>query len=111
VNQYFTHGKAWKISTPRLFFREDFQHIDAMLFGAPAASAWTLLYPDYTVIVPKPLTSALSMAFPINKNDHAFELFMRNWITMKKDSKALDRLFDFWIAGKKINPSINIQTD
>ncbi|MEH6556904.1 MAG: cation:dicarboxylase symporter family transporter [Oceanicoccus sp.] len=106
VTQYFTQGKAWKISTPRLFFREDYQHIDAMLFGAPAASAWTLLYPDYTVIVPKPVASPLSMAFPISKNDHIFELFMRNWITMKRESKALDKLFNFWIGGKKINESL-----
>ena len=106
VNLYFTHGKAWKISTPRLFFREDYQHIDAMLFGAPAASAWTLLYPDYTVIVPKPLKSPLSMAFPINKNDHAFELFMRNWITMKQENNTLEKLFNFWIGGQKHQPNI-----
>jgi proton glutamate symport protein len=32
----FTHGKAWEISTPLLFFKPEFSHIDAILFGAPA---------------------------------------------------------------------------
>lgn len=100
VKRGFTKGKAWEISTPRLFFKEEYQHIDGMLFGAAAASGWTLLYPEYTVVVPKPAIAPLSMAFPINKNDQAFELFMRNWINMKKQSKTLERLFTYWIEGK-----------
>lgn len=97
----FTNGKAWKISTPRLFFKEEYKHIDAMLFGAPTASAWTLLNPTYTVVTPKPLIPALTMAFPINKDDLSFELFMRNWIKMKQKDKTIKKLFSYWIEGKK----------
>ncbi len=101
VERTFVTGKAWEISTPRLFFQEKYAHIDAMLFGAPAASAWTLLYPDYTVVVPKPAIPPLYMAFPINKNDHAFELFMRNWIEMKEQSLQFKDLFSYWIENKQ----------
>jgi proton glutamate symport protein len=101
IQRGFTEGKVWEISTPRLFFREEFKHIDGMLIGAAAASAWTLINPDYTVVVPKPAFSPLKMAFPIAKNDQAFELYMRNWITMKKQSEMIDRLFQYWIEGKK----------
>ncbi|WDE03109.1 cation:dicarboxylase symporter family transporter [Thalassomonas viridans] len=100
VQRHFTCGKAWEIASPRLFFREKYRHIDAMLYGAAAASAWTLLYPDYTVIAPKPVLPPLAMAFPINKNDQEFELFMRNWIAMKKQNNSLENLFDYWIGGK-----------
>jgi proton glutamate symport protein len=103
IKAYFTNGKAWQISTPRLFFKDKYKHIDAMLLGAPAASAWTLLNPDYTVVSPKPLQPVLAMAFPINKEDHSFELFLRTWIAMKKRSKSLDKLFKYWIEGKKPN--------
>jgi proton glutamate symport protein len=99
IAKTFTHGKAWEISTPRLFFKPEFSHIDAMLFGAAASSAWTLLKPSYTVVVPKPELAPLYMAFPINKNDHGFELFMRNWISMKQQSKTFDKLFNYWIKG------------
>lgn len=103
VERHFIHGKAWEISTPRLFFKEKYAHIDGMLFGAAAASGWTLLYPDYTVVVPKPAKAPISMSFPINKNDHAFESFMRNWIKMRKENGSLDRLFSYWIEGKTPN--------
>jgi proton glutamate symport protein len=100
VERNFINNDAWKISTPRLFFKEKYQHIDGMLFGAAAASAWTLLHPEYTVVVPKPVLAPLSMAFPINHNDQAFELFMRNWIEMKQKSRTIDQLFDYWISNK-----------
>ncbi|SEL45842.1 amino acid ABC transporter substrate-binding protein, PAAT family [Colwellia chukchiensis] len=99
VQRIFTQGKAWEISTPRLFFKPEYDHIDAMVFGAAASSAWTLLNPSYTVVVPKPELAPLYMAFPINKNDHAFELFMRNWLGMKKQSGTIEQLFNYWIKG------------
>ncbi len=101
IKRYFKHGKVWEISTPRLYFKKEYSHIDAMLFGAPTASAWTLLHPEYTVVSPKPAQPPLSMAFAINNEDNAFELFMRNWIQMKKQNNDIERLFKFWIAGKK----------
>lgn len=101
VTENFVNGKAWKISTPRLFFKDEYKHIDAMLFGAPTASAWTLLNPSYTVVTPKPSIPALTMAFPLNKDDLSFELFMRNWIKMKQKDKTIKKLFSYWIEGKK----------
>lgn len=101
VARNFINGKAWKISTPRLFFKDEYKHIDAMLFGAPTASAWTLLNPGYTVVTPKPLVPALTMAFPLNKDDLSFELFMRNWIEMKQKDNTINKLFSYWIEGKK----------
>ncbi len=100
IKRYFKHNKVWEISTPRLYFKEKYQHIDAMLFGAPTASAWTLLHPEYTVVAPKPAQPPLAMAFAINSEDRAFELFMRNWIQMKKQNNDIKHLFDYWIAGK-----------
>lgn len=101
VRRYFEKPTVWEISTPRLFFKKEFQHIDAMLLGAATASAWTLINPDYTVIVPKPARPELSMAFAINTNDNAFEIFMRNWIFMKQKNNTIEQLFHYWIAGKK----------
>jgi len=103
IKRYFKHNKVWEISTPRLYFKEKYKHIDAMLFGAPTAAAWTLLHPEYTVVAPKPAQPPLAMAFAINSDDRAFELFMRNWIQMKKQNNDIDRLFNYWIAGKTPN--------
>jgi len=108
VRRYFEKATVWEISTPRLFFKEKYQHIDAMLFGAATASAWTLINPEYTVIVPKPARPEISMAFAINTNDNSFEIFMRNWIIMMQKNKNIEQLFHYWIAGKQ--PANSIKT-
>ncbi len=102
----FRNTKAWEISSPRLFFREEYKHIDAMLFGAASASAWTLLYPEYTVITPRPIRPPLSMAFPIGRVDPAFEVFMRNWINMRIQNKSIEKLFNYWIEGKNVSKDL-----
>ena len=101
VRRYFEKLTVWEISTPRLFFKEKYEKIDAMLFGAATASAWTLINPEYTVIVPKPARPKISMAFAINTNDNTFEIFMRNWIVMMQKNQTIDELFSYWIAGNK----------
>lgn len=110
IERYFVRSTVRKFETPRLLFREKYQYMDGMLFGAAAASAWSLLYPEYTVVVPKPIQPPVLMAFPINKNDHRFELFMRRWIEMKKQNGVIGRLFKYWIEGKD-RKSINRVAD
>ncbi len=103
VKRRFSNITAWEISTPRLFFKDQYQHIDAMLIGAAAASGWSLINPYYSVVVPKPKQNDLFMSFAINHNDHKFERFMRNWIKMKEQSGRIDQLFNYWIKGKQPN--------
>ena len=55
------------------------------------------------MVAPKPAQPPLAMAFAINNDDRAFELFMRNWIQMKKQNNDIERLFNYWIAGKTPN--------
>ncbi|MCH2057851.1 MAG: cation:dicarboxylase symporter family transporter [Thalassotalea sp.] len=99
IRRYSVNGKAWEITTPRLFFREEYAHIDAMMTGAASASGWTLLYPDYTVVVPKPLQPPIHMAFPISDKDQSFAMFINNWLEMKKQSGRIDQAFNYWIQG------------
>ena len=79
--------------------RDKYQNIDGMLFGAAAASGWSLLYPQYSVVVPKPLAPPVLLAFPINRHDYEFESFMAGWIAAKKRNNSIDKMFDYWIKG------------
>ncbi|WP_371376334.1 cation:dicarboxylate symporter family transporter [Thalassotalea aquiviva] len=92
--------EVWELSTPRLFFKEQGKNIDAMLYGAAGATAWTLLYPEYSVVIPKPNVAPIAYAFPITSEDQHFANFLNNWITMKQRSGTLDAFFTYWIEGK-----------
>lgn len=100
VKKNLPDSVVWELSTPRLFFKEQGEDIDAMIFGAAGASAWTLLYPEYSVVFPKPQIQPIAIAFPLAKEDAAFEHFISHWIAMKKRSDTISAFYTYWIEGK-----------
>lgn len=73
--------------------------VDAILISAEAGSAWTLLHPEYAVVVPEPHQKG-SMALFLPKRDPDFTHLVADWIKLKKTDKAMDRLHQKWILGK-----------
>ena len=82
------------------FFEGAGGDLDALLISAEMGSAWTLVYPDYQVVVPKPNIHKLPMGYPIAGNDQAMINFMNHWVELKKKDKTIDRLYNYWILGK-----------
>ncbi len=99
IDYAFPKAKIEVLTTPRKFFVEK-HNIDAMVFGAAGASAWTLVYPDYSVVTPNQELSKIPISFAIPPNDHRFELFLRNWITLNTNNGNIDKIFKYWIEGK-----------
>src|SRR5574341_2246274 len=53
---------------------------DAIALPAERGSAWTLIYPQYTVVVPEPGTMKVPLAYPIAARDALFADFINTWI-------------------------------
>jgi ABC-type amino acid transport substrate-binding protein len=83
----------------RDFFEQD-HDVEALVHGAESASAWTLLYPGFSVVVPRGGGRKIPVAYPVGRNDEAFEDFMNHWIELKRGSGDLDRIYNHWILGK-----------
>lgn len=71
-------------------------------FALPAerGSAWTLRYPQYSVVVPapKPITVPLALAMPRGERDLA--TFVDTWIDLKRRDGTIDELYHYWILGR-----------
>ena len=75
--------------------------VDAIVISAEAGSAWTILHPAYSVVVPEPHIKAhAALAMPLDDSD--FEDFVNDWLEMKKTSGIIDKLYEKWILGKKV---------
>ncbi|RRJ84435.1 cation:dicarboxylate symporter family transporter [Aestuariirhabdus litorea] len=92
----------WEISTPRMFFRdsEEMAKYDALLFGVTAAAGWGMINPDYSISLPQPERLFVPLAFPLARNDMAFELYVRSWLELRTVDGTLDRFFNYWIKGE-----------
>jgi ABC-type amino acid transport substrate-binding protein len=73
--------------------------IHAIAMPAERGSAWTLMYPAYSVVVPEPGVVKVPLAFPVARQDQAFAAFVNAWIELKRKDATLDALHRYWILG------------
>ena len=92
------------ISSPRAFLRGQKPEIDAVLYSAEGGSAWTLIYPDYTIVVPQPVNTRLTAGFVVPKADNEWAQYIDEWVRMNKIDGGIDRLFNHWIQGQGAVP-------
>ena len=79
-------------------------HADALALPAERGSAWTLMYPAYSVVVPGPDPIRVPLAYPIGKRDQALAAFVNTWIALKRKDGTLDAAYKHWILGQDATP-------
>jgi membrane-bound lytic murein transglycosylase MltF len=96
----FPDANIIEISNPRDFFKGKYPEIKAMLYTAEAASAWTLIYPNWTVVVPKGLNIKNPVAYILPQSKISWQKFVDTWLDYKANSSLSDNAYQFWILGK-----------
>jgi hypothetical protein len=51
------------------YFEGRLPEVDAVLFTAERGSVWTILHPQFTVVVPGPGTVGVPLAYPVARHD------------------------------------------
>jgi Na+/H+-dicarboxylate symporter/ABC-type amino acid transport substrate-binding protein len=74
--------------------------IDAFLATAERGSAYTLLHPEYSVVVPQPRPAKVPLAYAIAGRDQSLAAVVNTWIDLKRKDGTLDELFGHWILGR-----------
>ena len=88
------------VPSPRAFLRGNQPELDAVVYSAEGGSAWTLLYPAYSVVVPKPGEVKLPMAYPLPQGEREWSRFVSEWIAIKQKEGSVSSLFAHWIEGR-----------
>jgi len=88
---------------PSLFDRTR-THADAIALPAERGSAWTLIYPAYSVVVPGPDPIRIPLAYAIGKGDQRFAAFVNTWVALKRKDGTIDAAFKYWILGQDAVP-------
>jgi Na+/H+-dicarboxylate symporter/ABC-type amino acid transport substrate-binding protein len=74
--------------------------LDGLVLTAERGSAFTLLHPQYSVVVPKPRPLKVPLAYVIAGNDRALARVVDTWIELKRKDGTIDELFAHWILGR-----------
>jgi ABC-type amino acid transport substrate-binding protein len=72
--------------------------IDAIADMAEEGSAWTVLYPSYSVVVPRP-TVAFPVSYAVARGNADLLEAMNAWIVTEEARGTIDSLYDYWMLG------------
>jgi ABC-type amino acid transport substrate-binding protein len=75
--------------------------VDALVLTAERGSVWTLLHPQYSVVVPQPRPVRVPLAYPVARGDQAFVELLNGWIELKRKDGTADALYEHWILGRE----------
>jgi ABC-type amino acid transport substrate-binding protein len=104
VRQMVPRAEVRVIDDLSRMFAEWDADVQALAIPAERGSAWTLLYPEFSVVVPEPGIMKVPLAYPIGRHDPAFASFMNTWIDLKRKDGTLEALYDYWVLGRDAAP-------
>jgi len=87
------------VSSPRSFLKGEREDLDAIVYSAEGGSAWTLIYPNYSIVVPENSQARVPMAYPLPGGDQEWSRFIDTWLDISTKTGAVNNLFDHWIGG------------
>jgi Na+/H+-dicarboxylate symporter len=85
-------------------FKPHNPHIDAFVLTAERGSAYTILHPEYSVVVPKPRPQKVPLAYVVAGRDRDMTALLDAWIDLKRKDGTIDELFAHWILGQQTTP-------
>jgi ABC-type amino acid transport substrate-binding protein len=74
--------------------------LDAFLIPAERGSVFTLVYPQFTVVVPEPDPVKVPLAYPLPPGDADWAALINGWLELKRRDGTIDALFRHWIMGQ-----------
>jgi ABC-type amino acid transport substrate-binding protein len=77
---------------------------DAIVLPAERGSAWTLIHPEFSVVVPEPDIIKVPLAYPVARRDEQLASFINTWIELKRRDGTIDALYRYWILGQNAAP-------
>jgi ABC-type amino acid transport substrate-binding protein len=104
IEELLPEVEVIELESNREFFERNVGNWDALLTSAEVGSAWTLMYPQYTVVIPKPDIETFPLGYAVAKGNQDLLAFLNNWVHIKKNSTRMKAAYNFWILGQEAVP-------
>ncbi len=88
-----------KINNFKAFFEQSDDSLDALLVDVEIGTAWTLLHPEYTVVIPQSSVLKMPSGFAVAKGQDAFAALLGRWVAAKRSTGEIQAAYDYWILG------------
>jgi ABC-type amino acid transport substrate-binding protein len=102
MNRYFggTVVDVVTFESAGAYFEGEHPDVDAFLMPAEGAAAFTLLHPEFAVVVPQPDPVRLPYAFGLAPDAERMADAVNEWIVFAQSEGLVQRAYDYWILGR-----------
>ncbi|MGI9455783.1 MAG: cation:dicarboxylate symporter family transporter, partial [Aeoliella sp.] len=88
LQSYLPQAEIVKLDSPGDFFRQGNEELDALFLSAERGSAWTLVYPEFSVAVPQPDVLAAPVAIATARDAETLTDFINAWLRLKREDRT-----------------------
>ncbi|GAA5216159.1 cation:dicarboxylate symporter family transporter [Corallincola platygyrae] len=92
--------KVFQLNSYLEYFNQPKEIYDALLISAEAGYAWSILYPDYGVVVPEGSDYKFPVAYAVANGNYSLLYYLNSWLALKKTEGLVNTEYEFWILGK-----------
>ncbi|MHC4128190.1 MAG: cation:dicarboxylate symporter family transporter [Planctomycetota bacterium] len=92
------------LESEREFFENPDLRLDAIVTSAEGGSAWTLVYPDYQVVIPDGHVIKQPLGYPVARGEWELKSLLDQWVALKAKDGAIERAYAHWILGRQARP-------
>lgn len=82
------------------YFNGEHPGLDAFLMPAEHATGWSLLHPEYTVVVPQPNPVRVPTAFGVATGADDLTRMIDEWILAAESAGIIEQGFEYWVMGR-----------
>lgn len=82
------------------FFEGKHPEVDGLFLRAEIGAAWTILHPEFAVVVPQPDPLRLPTGIAMRPGATELARFIDAWLVIQKESGAMQSAYDYWILGQ-----------
>jgi len=100
AKNYFPNAKLTEISDIRLFLKGKYPTVDAVLYSTEVGSAWSMLYPEFSAIIPKGMKLKAPVGLVLPKRQADYVQFINTWLQLKHDNGFQQKVYNYWILGE-----------
>jgi Na+/H+-dicarboxylate symporter/ABC-type amino acid transport substrate-binding protein len=99
VRDRLPNAELVTIKSAEEFFQPKGKTFDGFVYSAEAGSAWSLLYPEYTVVVPPPPIK-LPVSYAVARGNQELVDYVNALVELKKGDGTFKKLYDYWFLGQ-----------
>jgi hypothetical protein len=82
------------------YFEGELPELDGFLLPAESGAAWSLLHPEFTVVVPQPDPVELPTAFGLALDAGELLDLVNEWVVFANSEGITTRAYDYWVVGR-----------